>query len=133
MIVGENLRFARGQFIEPGDVIAEVEDLRRLDAQMHLPEFAAAYAKPGATAIIKTWARPHQAYTGTVKSIAPAAQNGENGRVVRVLVEIENSDPLLLADMSGQGKIQADTGPALIAFSRAIVRFVTVELWSWLP
>jgi multidrug resistance efflux pump len=133
VIVGENLRFSLGQFVDAGDVIAEVENLQRLDAQLHLPEFAASYAQPGASAIIKTWARPHHAYTGTVKSIAPAAQNGENGRVVRVLVEVDNSDPLLLAEMSGQGKIQAGTGPALIAFSHAIVRFITVELWSWLP
>ncbi len=132
-VVGEDLRFALGRFVEPGDVLAQIEDLSSLDAQMHLPEFAAQYAQPGASAIIKTWMRPHAAYHGKVKSIAPAAQSGENGRILRVLISIEDADAHLLTQMSGQAKIQAETGPALVAFSRAIVRFVTVELWSWLP
>lgn len=132
-VVGENLRFARGRYLDAGEVVGRIENLSQLEAEMRLPEFAARYAQPGAKATMKTWMRPTAAYHGTVKSIAPTAENGENGRILRVLITIDDADDTLLTQMSGQAKLQAETGPAIVAFSRAVVRFITVELWSWLP
>ena len=132
-VVSETLRFAVGRFVEAGEVIAQIENTRRLQAQMLLPEFAARHARVGAPATVKAWLAPSGAYHGTVAAIAPSAETGENGRIVRVLIDIENPDGALLAEMSGQAKIEAGTEPALVAFSRALVRFLLVEVWSWLP
>ncbi len=132
-VVSPDLRFAIGRYLEPGERLATIENNRQLDAELHMPEFAAGYAQLGAPAILKSWMRPDQPYQGTVKAIAPSAEAGENGRIVRVLIAVDNADSDLRVDMSGQAKIQSETGPAIIAFSRALMRFLRVELWSWLP
>ena len=132
-VVAPDLRFSIGRYLEPGERLAIIENNSKLDAELHIPEFAASHARLGATATLKSWMRPDQPYAGTVKAIAPSAEAGENGRIVRVLIEVSNADSDLRVDMSGQAKIEAETGPAIIAFSRALMRFVRVELWSWLP
>ncbi|RZO87230.1 MAG: HlyD family efflux transporter periplasmic adaptor subunit [Oceanococcus sp.] len=132
-VVAPDLRFSIGRYLEPGERLATIENNSKLDAELHIPEFAASHARLGATATLKSWMRPDQPYAGTVKAIAPSAEAGENGRIVRVLIEVSDADSDLRVDMSGQAKIEAETGPAIIAFSRALMRFVRVELWSWLP
>lgn len=132
-VVSETLRFAKGRFVEPGEVIAQLENSRQLQAQILLPEFAARHVQPGARTTIKAWMAPTGAYAGTVVAVAPSAEVGENGRVVRVLVDIEQADESLRAEMSGQAKITAGTEPTLVAFSRAFIRFLLIEVWSWLP
>ena len=54
-------------------------------------------------------------------------------RVVRVVTLIDNPDGLLKAEMTGYAKIAAGRKPVIVAFTRALVRFVMLEMWSWLP
>jgi hypothetical protein len=35
--------------------------------------------------------------------------------------------------MSGYGKIDAGKKPVIILLTRPLIRFVQIELWSWLP
>ena len=65
--------------------------------------------------------------------IAPAVDDGEQGNVVIVTTVIDNPDGVLKSGMTGFGKIDGGTKPVIVAFSRAIVRFFLIELWSWLP
>jgi putative peptide zinc metalloprotease protein len=46
---------------------------------------------------------------------------------------MENEDDLLKSGMTGHAKIEGETTIVLIAFTRALVRYVLVEAWSWLP
>ena len=132
-VVSETLRFARGRYVSPGDVIAVLENTRRLQAQISLPEFAARHVRVGAAARIRAWNAPVDDHDGTVVSVAPSAEVGENGRIIRVLVDIQAADGVLQPEMSGQAKVVAGKEPLAVAFSRAIVRFLMIELWSWLP
>jgi hypothetical protein len=52
---------------------------------------------------------------------------------VRVLVDISNTQKNLKAGMSGYAKIEGRSMPVIAAFTRSIVRFVQIEVWSWLP
>jgi hypothetical protein len=52
---------------------------------------------------------------------------------VRVIIEIPNPDGLLKSQMTGFAKIAAGEQWAIVAFTRALVRFVMLEMWSWLP
>ena len=56
----------------------------------------------------------------------------EQGKVVRVLSELSNADGLLKTDMTGYAKIECEKKPVGIAFTRWLVRFITVEVWSWI-
>ena len=66
--------------------------------------------------------------------IAPAVDSEhEEGEVLKVTTIIDNADGLLVSGMTGYGKIDGGTMPVGVAFSRAIVRFFLIEVWSWLP
>jgi putative peptide zinc metalloprotease protein len=55
------------------------------------------------------------------------------GAVVRVVAQIPNPDGLLRPRMSGYAKVQTVEMPVWVSFTRALARFVLVELWSWIP
>jgi hypothetical protein len=68
-----------------------------------------------------------------VVSIEPTVVEQANGRFVKAIVEIANAEQLLRSGMTGYAKIEGSTKPAFVAFTRPLVRFVRVEVWSWIP
>ena len=55
------------------------------------------------------------------------------GRIVKVLIDMRDSDLVLKPGMSGYGKINLGKKPIAILLTRPLIRFIQVELWSWLP
>jgi len=81
----------------------------------------------------KAWAYPGTTFHGSVQSIAPVAEDGRYGKVVRVNMLVEDADGLLKSGMTGNAKVQGDWHLLIVVFTRALARFVLVEVWSWLP
>ena len=82
---------------------------------------------------MKFWSFPDREFNGVVQSIAPTAEMSKYGSIVRVRTEVDNADGLLKVNLTGQAKITGERQPVFLVFTRMIVRFVQVELWSWLP
>ncbi len=122
-----------GQILKENDLLAVIHDLQKIQAEIQIPEPDIDEVKLGARAKIRLWADPTEFYYGDVVSIAPKADETPNGKIVRVVVEIPNPFFLLKPDMTGEAKIEGEWKPLIVAFTRAIVRFVMVEVWSWLP
>ena len=116
-----------------GGLFAEIEDNRTVIAELAVPEITIEEVEIGAPVELRLWSNPDDAITGTVRSIAPRAEEQDFGWAVRVQVEVPNPDGRLAANMTGFGKIEAAERPVWEAFSRAIERFFVIELWSWLP
>jgi putative peptide zinc metalloprotease protein len=57
----------------------------------------------------------------------------KEGKVVRVISELDNADDLLRTDMTGYAKIESQWRPVGVAFTRWLIRFLFVEVWSWIP
>src|SRR3546814_330513 len=87
----------------------------------------------GGKAKAKVWAFPAGTFEGAVRSIAPSAEQGAYGKVVRVQVELQDPDHQLLPGMTGNAKIAGHWYPAIVVFTRALLRFFFVEVWSWIP
>ena len=51
----------------------------------------------------------------------------------KVIATIDNHDGKLSTGMTGTAKIQGETMPVWKAFSQAIIRFLKVQVWSWIP
>jgi multidrug resistance efflux pump len=132
-IVSGTLIYAVGDYLEEGDLLATIEDTSHLRAEIHVPEADVDQVTVGADVRIRPWAYPGRDFEGKVVRIAPNAEPQEYGRIVRVTTEIDNSEGLLRAELTGQGKIRGETQPAFFAFTRAVWRFLRVELWSWVP
>lgn len=126
----ENLE---GKYLEAGDLFAEVIDDSSLKAYISVPEADLGKIAIGSRARLKFWAFPDRIYKGTVDDIEPTVSEETFGRVVPVVVKLPNEHGELKAGMTGYGKIAAGIEPVIVAFTHRIVRFFTVEVWSWIP
>ena len=132
-VVAPRLMFARGNYLERGELLATIEDTGELIAEIRVPESSVGEVKIDAKVSAKFWAYPNSSFKGTVRTVAPNAEDGEYGRIVRVQVVLLDPDQRLKAGLTGNAKIRAGWKPVIVVFSRALVRFFMVELWSWIP
>ena len=144
-----------GHAVQAGDVIAQVEDPRRMTVRIALPEAHVGRVQPGATVRVRPWAYPSETFEATVTEIAPRVIMRSEDRlrediveqergsvrnlstpedsVVSVLAELDNTDGRLVTDMTGFAKIDAGTRPIGLILLDPVIRFVQVRVWSWLP
>ncbi|MGQ0697438.1 MAG: HlyD family secretion protein [Panacagrimonas sp.] len=132
-IVSARLQFARGNYLERGELLATIEDTGELLAEIKLPEAVIGGIEVEADAFAKPWAHPGSSFEGRVKRIAPAAEEGEYGKVVRVQMVVSDPDGVLKTGMTGSAKVEAGWSLTIIVFTKALVRFFLVEVWSWIP
>ncbi|MGH8443807.1 MAG: HlyD family secretion protein, partial [Solimonas sp.] len=132
-IVSGTLQFAHGNYLNVGERVAIIEDAGQKHAEIKMPESSIGAVKIGAASWTKAWAYPWHNFDGTVSAIAPAAEDSPYGKVVRVQVAVEDPQDQLKSGMTGSAKVNGGWSFAGIVFTRAIVRFVFVEVWSWLP
>ncbi len=132
-VVSSQLQFARGTYLARGDLLATIENTAELFADIRLPESSIGDIELDAEASLKPWAYPGSSFEGHVRAIAPAAEQGAYGKVVRVQVVLAETDGRLKTGMTGNAKIDAGWSLTGLVFTRAIARFLFVELWSWIP
>lgn len=127
------LRNLTGKYLEEGDLFTTVQDDRVLWTEISVPEADLPFVAVGAGARLKLWAYSQRYFTGKVTQIDTATSDTPTGRVVKVILEVPNPEGLLKPGMTGYAKIAAEEEPLAVAFTHRLVRFVTVEMWSWLP
>ena len=132
-VVSGSLSLAAGNYLKQGDLLLSIEDPSHLVAEIQVPQFDIAFTQMGAPIRLKAWTLPDLEIGGTVSGIAPSADDTPGGKMVRVTSDIDNSKGMLKTGMTGYAKIQGDELPAALAFTRWIVRFFQIELWSWVP
>lgn len=154
-IVTAHLDRRRGHHVEPGDLIAIVQDDSVLRAEIAATEDAAVYIRPGQPVKIRLWGTNGELITGRVQRVSTVALDaGElNARrvrtdrenlgqstlhptaahYVRVYAEIDPPSYPLVSDMTGYARITIGPDYFWRALSRPIIRFIRVEMWSWLP
>ena len=143
-----------GRYLQKGDVIAVATANREILGEIEIPESIADKLASDRKVEIKLFALQGKSFTGKVVSIQPTVvtsdttgqtnvyeQTGKDvkvfnetaGQVVKVLVKIENLEGIVKPGMTGYAKVDGQTMPLIAVFSRSLVRFVTIEMWSWLP
>lgn len=123
-----------GQVLKEGDLFATYELTEIIQAEIQLPEGDVPEVKIGAKVKIRPEAYPTRFFYGHVVLIAPTATDTPDGKkVVRVLTNIPNHKQELKPEMTGGAKIEGGWKPVIVAFTRPVVRFIMVEVWSWFP
>lgn len=145
-----------GTYANPGDVFATAKIAGKdFVGEILVPESENDQVMLGRAVEVKLFAFPQNPIRGQVISVNPAALTNETtgsvstfldsgndiqaveqaaGKVVRVTVKIRPEPGIQIKNgMTGRAKIDGQTMPLVLVFSRALVRFVTVEMWSWLP
>jgi putative peptide zinc metalloprotease protein len=143
-----------GQYLEPGELLGVVECTKDRIAEIEVPENDIEEVKIGAQVKLRPWAFPGKTFYGRVIAIAPVGYEEtrhkvervltekeyrqmpvipEQNKVIRVLSEVPDGLNLLYTEMTGYAKIEGSWQPVGLAFTRWLVRFVMVTIWSWIP
>jgi putative peptide zinc metalloprotease protein len=132
-LVTRNLKDKAGQFLNEGEMFAVVEDSSSVRVEIEIPEADISEVMVGADVRLKVWTYPDQTFEGQVTEIDRSVTEGSFGEVVIVAAIIPNSDGLLQSGMTGFGKVDGGSKYVIVAFTRMLVRFFQIELWSWIP
>lgn len=132
-IVTADLDLSVGQYLDEGDLFATVANDRQVRIKLAIPQADIGEVAVGAAARLKVWTYPDRQFFGELAEIEPVVSESDQGKVINVISIMSNEEGLLSPGMSGFGKVEGDTKPVIVAFTRMIVRFVLVEAWSWLP
>jgi putative peptide zinc metalloprotease protein len=122
-----------GIYLDDGDLFAEILDDSVVRVFISIPEVDLDRLQIGTRVRMKFWAYPHRIFPGSVVEVEPRVIEDVFGRVARVVVEVPNADRALVPGMTGHGKALIGTEPMLVAFTHPVMRFLQVELWSWIP
>jgi multidrug efflux pump subunit AcrA (membrane-fusion protein) len=94
-------------------------------AEIFVPEREVDAIELGMPAIVKVESYPMHSFEGKVDFIAPAI-NGDDKRV-RVVVELDNAECLLKANMSGYGEVETGKHSLLHLATRRALRWIRVR------
>jgi hypothetical protein len=132
-LVDAYLKQKVGSFVNQGDTFSLIQNDNQLLGEMNLPEYDAGEIPLTATAEVKLFAYPNQPIQGKVFTIEPASSEEDEIQVFKVLIELTDSGLTLKPGMSGYSKIDAGEEALIVLLTRPIIRFIQIELWSWLP
>lgn len=154
-VVTQNVKQRVGQVVQPGELIATIQDTRKLRVLIDGDEMST-LAKPGQRVKVRFWGLDGELFEGAVVSVATAAADTEELNVepvrsdrealiktssarpresyrVRIVVELDRLDGRLRPGLTGQARIVIDDGLFWEALWRPIARYFKVAVWSWLP
>jgi len=134
VITTPKLKEKVGQHVNKGDLIAEVQQLKTVRAEISVSEKEIADVKVGQTVALKARAYPERSFRGTVTSIASKVIKGDEGqaaRTVLVTTQLDNVSFLLKANMTGNAKIYCGKRRLVDLLTRRLARYIRVEFWSW--
>jgi len=129
-----HLKDKLNSYLDKGSSFAALEYTGVVTAEIDVPESDVQFVKLGAA----VRARPasysdDKEFEGKVTLIDRNVTPKSTGNVVKVIATIDNREGLLKTGMGGRAKVLGETMPVWRAFSLAIVRFVKIQVWSWLP
>lgn len=129
-----NLHNKVGSFLQKGETFATVEDTGTVTAEIEVQEGDIAYLKLGNEVRVRAVSfAVEREFNGKVTLIDRNVTPKSTGNVIKVQASIDNPDGLLRTGMAGRAKVLGEAMPVWKAFTMAIVRFVQVQVWSWIP
>lgn len=128
-----HLKHKIGSYLEKGEVFAKVENTEKVIASISVPEVDIGFVETGAATLLRPLALNEVELNGNVTAIAPDINEVQFGRVMQVMTLLDNSNGLIKSGMTGYAKIESRELPLWNILSMGIMRFIKIELWSWLP
>lgn len=128
-----NLQEKKGDFLERGVPLAVAENNGAFKIALEVPEADAPYIATGASVEIRLTAHPGEVFKGVVEAIDSNVENKDYGKTVKVIATLENDANALKSGMTGYAKVNGESLMVWQVLTRAVYRFITVEMWAWVP
>jgi putative peptide zinc metalloprotease protein len=113
--------------VNPGDVVCELGDLRKVAGEVLVPERHGDVITLGQPVEVKIYGFPLRPYHGKVTFIAPVVEERDGSRILRVETVLDNADGALQPRMTGFAEIDAGQRSILALASRRFVRWLRVR------
>ncbi|MBD3765603.1 MAG: transglycosylase domain-containing protein, partial [Rhodobacterales bacterium] len=133
VVVTADLHLRVGDYLKTGDEFLEIEQTDVVTATISIPEADVAFITPGQQVRLRAESQSQTEVLGQIKAVSPVAEDAGYGRVVRATAEFPNESGILRSSMTGWAKVEGDDMLAWEAYLRTIVRFVQIDVWSWIP
>ena len=121
-------------YLDKGAPFASLEYTEYVTAQIEIAESDIHYVKIGSEVRARAISSvDQQDFVGKVTLIDRNVTTKSTGNIILVIATIDNHDGRLKTGMAGQAKIEGGSMPVWRAFTLSIIRFVQIQVWSWLP
>jgi putative peptide zinc metalloprotease protein len=134
VITTPRLKEKLGQYVNRGELIAEVHELKKLVVDIEVPEKDIGPVRVGQRVVLKARAYPADSFNGEVVGIAPVMHSSSlpgGPKMVRVATLIDNADLRLKSGMTGYAKIDCGTRSLAGVLAHGTAGALRVEVWSW--
>jgi multidrug efflux pump subunit AcrA (membrane-fusion protein) len=111
--------------VEAGGTVCEIANLRRMRAEILVPERDVDVIEAGMPATVKVESFPTHPFEGKVDFVAPMVDDKDHR--VRVVVELDNSQAMLMSNMTGYGEVETGNSSILRLATRRFIRWIRVR------
>ncbi len=119
--------------VERGQVLFEVAPLDGYRVILKVDEREVSQVTPGQTGVVALTSLPGTPLPMVVEKVTPVAAAAEGRNYFRVEAKLEESPSVLRPGMEGVGKIAVDQRKLVWIWSRELVNWVRMWVWSWWP
>jgi hypothetical protein len=155
-IASPGLAAKQGQFLQEGELLAVVQDISQVHAEMAADEAAAANIKVGMpvklrlngtygellmgkVSAIHAHAQPYPHFANASvrsdreQSLQGAKLDGDEDRFVAVVIDLDDREYQVVPGMTGYARVVVANDYFWSVLGRSLARFFRVDVWSWLP
>jgi len=131
LIVNGDLSQRLGGAVSKGELLFEISPLDRYRVNLHIRESRIADVQTGQTGRLFLSALPARPFNFTVSRVTPlnVSENGQTFFIVEA--QLEESSTELQVGMEGIGQIQIDERKILSIWTRNLLDWLRIQLWSW--
>ncbi len=122
-----------GSFLNKGEPLAVAEQADQVKVEIEIPESDISYVKEGKDVRCRFQVYYNEDFFGVVKTIDTNVTKEDYGKVIKVVTQLENKEEKIKSGMTGYAKISGEKMPLWNVLSLTVIRFIKVEVWSWLP
>lgn len=126
-VLTPNFRERLHELVRAGELVCEVGNSDTVRVEIYVPERYADVIRVGHPVIVKVRSFPLEPFEGTVAFIAPAVEERDGERVLRVEAELKNPRGMLQPHMTGYAEINTGDRSILNLVSRRVIRWIRVR------
>jgi multidrug efflux pump subunit AcrA (membrane-fusion protein) len=129
VVTTERLHQKVGQYLHEGDLIARVENLSRLEAEVILGDEDLARVRPGQPVELKIRALPFLSVKGRVKQVSSRAEPADLHSTIMATCSLENPPGEVRPGLVGYARIETGSRPLREMLLERVWRLLRTEFW----
>jgi RND family efflux transporter MFP subunit len=133
VVVTGDLSDSLGSPVERGKVLFEVAPLDAYRVVLQVDERDIADVRVGQRGQILLSAAPHTPIPFTVENITPVSTAREGRNYFRVEARLAETPERLRPGLEGVGKIEVERRLLVWVWTRQVIDWLRLQLWTWLP